>query len=418
MFLIVWKALKAVENHKRDGVFREGVGMKANTKTFRNVFALGFVSFFTDVSSEMVFSLLPTFIIRLPGSGSAVLGLIEGVAEFLSYGMRVVSGIFSDRFRKRKLLVLVGYSLSNIVKPLFAVAQTAFEALAIRVTDRIGKGVRTSPRDALLSESVPEERRGIAFGLHRTLDQTGAILGPLIASLGLYALGLTVRDIFWISLIPGTAALVVLLVFVEERLGKSSNGFRLLTDVREILKGRFLSLLLVVGIFSLGAFNFSFVLLNASQAGIEERIIPIVYALINLTHTIIAIPSGALSDKIGKEKVLVVGYVMFLAAAVSLYLFPSNYLFAFLIALIFGVYDGIVNTVARALVPKYAENSLRGTAYGLYYLVVGSCFLVANVVVGTLWQTFGPSSAAVYSITFSSTAILGMLMFIIRQKRL
>ncbi|RJS76348.1 MFS transporter [Candidatus Bathyarchaeota archaeon] len=392
--------------------------MKANTKSFRNVFALGFVSFFTDVSSEMVFSLLPTFIIRLPGSGSAVLGLIEGVAEFLSYGMRVVSGIFSDRFRKRKLLVLVGYSLSNIVKPLFAVAQTAFEALAIRVTDRIGKGVRTSPRDALLSESVPEERRGIAFGLHRTLDQTGAILGPLIASLGLYALGLTVRDIFWISLIPGTAALVVLLVFVEERLGKSSNGFRLLTDVHEILKGRFLSLLLVVGIFSLGAFNFSFVLLNASQAGIEERIIPIVYALINLTHTIIAIPSGALSDKIGKEKVLLIGYVMFLAAAVSLYLFPSNYLFAFLIALIFGVYDGIVNTVARALVPKYAENSLRGTAYGLYYLVVGSCFLVANVVVGTLWQTFGPSSAAVYSITFSSTAILGMLMFIIRQKRL
>ncbi|OYT49579.1 hypothetical protein B6U79_01505 [Candidatus Bathyarchaeota archaeon ex4484_231] len=392
--------------------------MKANTKSFRNVFALGFVSFFTDVSSEMVFSLLPTFIVRLPGSGSAVLGLIEGVAEFLSYGMRVVSGIFSDRFRKRKLLVLVGYSLSNIVKPLFAVAQTAFEALAIRVTDRIGKGVRTSPRDALLSESVPEERRGIAFGLHRTLDQTGAILGPLIASLGLYALGLTVRDIFWISLIPGTAALVVLLVFVEERLGKSSNGFRLLTDVHEILKGRFLSLLLVVGIFSLGAFNFSFVLLNASQAGIEERIIPIVYALINLTHTIIAIPSGALSDKIGKEKVLLIGYVMFLAAAVSLYLFPSNYLFAFLIALIFGVYDGIVNTVARALVPKYAENSLRGTAYGLYYLVVGSCFLVANVVVGTLWQTFGPSSAAVYSITFSSTAILGMLMFIIRQKRL
>lgn len=392
--------------------------MKANTKTFRNVFALGFVSFFTDVSSEMVFSLLPTFIVRLPGSGSAVLGLIEGVAEFLSYGMRVVSGIFSDRFRKRKLLVLVGYSLSNIVKPLFAVAQTAFEALAIRVTDRIGKGVRTSPRDALLSESVPEEQRGIAFGLHRTLDQTGAILGPLIASLGLYALGLTVRDIFWISLIPGTAALVVLLGFVEERLGKSSNGFRLLTDVHEILKGRFLSLLLVVGIFSLGAFNFSFVLLNASQAGIEERIIPIVYALINLTHTIIAIPSGALSDKIGKEKVLLIGYIMFLAAAVSLYLFPSNYLFAFLIALIFGVYDGIVNTVARALVPKYAENSLRGTAYGLYYLVVGSCFLVANVVVGTLWQTFGPSSAAVYSITFSSTAILGMLMFIIRQKRL
>lgn len=166
----------------------------------RNIFALGFVSFFTDISSEMVFSLLPTFILSLPGSSKAILGLIEGVAEALSYGMRAVSGVFSDKFRKRKSVVLVGYGLSNVVKPFFAAAQTAVDAFLIRVTDRIGKGIRTAPRDALLSESASEKSRGVAFGLHRTLDQTGAILGPVIASIAMLSLGLTARNIFWLSL--------------------------------------------------------------------------------------------------------------------------------------------------------------------------------------------------------------------------
>ncbi len=156
--------------------------MEAEEEGLRNVYALGFVSFFTDVSSEMVFSLLPVFILGLPGSSKALLGLIEGTAEALSYGMRAVSGVFSDKFRKRKAIILIGYGLSNVVKPLFAVASSALDAFVIRVADRVGKGVRTAPRDALISESVPEGRRGVAFGLHRTLDQTGAIVGPLAAS--------------------------------------------------------------------------------------------------------------------------------------------------------------------------------------------------------------------------------------------
>jgi MFS family permease len=383
---------------------------------FRNVFALGFVSFFTDVSSDMVFSLLPTFIVGLPGSGSTVLGLIEGIAEALSYGMRAVSGLFSDRFRKRKVIVLVGYALSNVVKPLFAAAQTALDALVIRVADRVGKGVRTAPRDALLSESISEKRRGIAFGLHRTLDQAGAIIGPLIASVAMYMLGLNVRDIFLISFIPGIAALLILLFLVQERAGKPSGEFRLSSGVGEVLKGSFPLLLIVVGVFSLGAFNYSFVILNASETGVDPRIVPAFYAVINVTHTLIAIPSGALSDRIGKEKVLAMGYGAFLAAALLIYFYSGIYYFAVLIALVFGIYDGIVNTVARALIPKYARSALRGTAYGLYYLVVGSCFLVANIVVGRLWESFGPSAAATYSIALSSLAILGMLLFINRQK--
>ncbi|MFQ6095224.1 MAG: MFS transporter [Candidatus Bathyarchaeia archaeon] len=381
----------------------------------RNVFALGFVSFFTDISSEMCFSLLPTFILGLPGSNRAVLGIIEGVAEALSYGMRAVSGVFSDKFRRRKSVVLVGYSLSNIVKPLFAVAQTAVDALVIRVTDRVGKGVRTSPRDALLSESISGKRRGAAFGLHRTLDQTGAILGPVIASTSMLLLGLTARDVFWLSFVPGFIALVILLFLVEERVGKPVGELKLLSGVRTVLRGGFPLLLLIVGVFSLGAFNFSFVLINALEAGVLAALIPLVYAVINISHTVIAIPAGLLSDRIGREKVLVMGYGAFLVTALLILLSPKNLFYVFLVAVVFGVYAGIVETVQRALIPEYADSSLRGTAYGLYYLVVGSAFFGANTFTGLLWESFG-SSAAIYSIISSSTAIISMMLFLKHQE--
>jgi len=387
------------------------------TAVSRNILALGLVSFFTDISSEMVYSLLPAFILGLPGSGRAILGTIEGLAEALSYDMRAVSGIFSDKFRKRKALILVGYGLSNAVKPLFAVAQTAFDALTIRVTDRVGKGVRTAPRDALLSESVSEEQRGAAFGLHRTLDQTGAIIGPLIASGAMYLLGLTARDVFWISFIPGLAALLVLLFLVKEKTGKPSGEFRLLREVRKVLNGRFTFLLVVVGLFSLGAFSYWPVITNATDAGVDLRVVPTFYAMVNLTHTLVAIPSGVLSDRVGKEHVLAMGYGAFFATALLLLLWPGNYYFAVLIALTFGIYEGIVNTVARALVPKYSESALRGTAYGLYYLVVGTCALISNTAVGTLWEHYGSSTAAMYSLALSSLGIVGMLLFILTQRR-
>jgi len=254
---------------------------KAEGSSVRNLFALGFVSFFTDMSSEMVFSLLPTFLLGLPGSSRAVLGLIEGTAQALSYALRAVSGFFSDKFRKRKIFVLLGYALSNAVKPLFAVARVPFDVFVIRVSDRVGKAVRTSPRDALLSESVSEKHRGAAFGLHKTLDQAGAIVGPLIASAAMIMLSFTIRDIFWLSLIPGTIALFIILFLVKEHASKSTSEFKLLEGVKSVLKGNFSLLLIIVGIFSLGAFNFSFVLLNAQEAGIADSLIPLVYASVN-----------------------------------------------------------------------------------------------------------------------------------------
>jgi MFS family permease len=389
---------------------------KVGTNVRRNIFALGFVSFFTDMSSEMAFSILPTFLLSLPGSSLAILGFIEGTAEALSYVLRSVSGIFSDKFRKRKSLVLVGYGLSNAVKPLFAIARTPLDVFVVRVSDRVGKAVRTPPRDALLSESVSEKRRGAAFGLHRALDQSGAIVGPVIASTVMLILGLTLRDVFWLTLIPGAIALLILLFVVKERFGDAVGDFQLLAGIKAVLKGNFSWLLVIVGIFSLGAFNFSFVLINAQEAGIVASFIPLVYAAVNVAHVAIAIPAGVLSDRIGKEKVMILGYSVFLSSVMLILFLPISGFNAFLVAVSYGLYFGIIETVQRALIPEYVDRNLIGTAYGIYYLIVGSAFFVSNAVVGSLWEYFGSSLASAYSIITSIIAIAFMILFLKRKR--
>lgn len=330
--------------------------------------------------------------------------------------MRAISGIFSDRFWKRKQFVLIGYALSNFVKPFFAIAKTPLDVLVIRISDRVGKGIRTSPRDALLCESVSKKQRGTAFGLHRTLDQTGAIVGPLIASAVMILLSFTIRQVFWLSLIPGSIALLIILFIVKERRTESVSEFHLLDVVKSVLKGDFSVLLLVVAVFSLGAFNFSFILLNASEAGVSTSFLPLVYAAINIATVIVAIPAGALSDRIGKEKVMVLGYSVFLLSAL-LILLPLNGIFTLLIAVVYGVYLGIVETVQRAMVPDYVEEHYRGAAYGLYYLVVGSAFFISNSVVGLFWEYFGSFAASTYSAIFAIMGILALIAFIhIRKK--
>jgi MFS family permease len=389
---------------------------KVSTSIRRNIFALGFVSFFTDMSSEMAFSILPTFLLSLPGSSIAILGFIEGTAEALSYVLRSVSGIFSDKFRKRKSLVLVGYSLSNAVKPLFAIARTPLDVFVVRVSDRVGKAVRTPPRDALLSESVSDKRRGAAFGLHRALDQSGAIVGPVIATTVMLILGLTLRDVFWLTLIPGAIALLILLFVVKERFGNAVGDFQLLAGIKAILKGNFSWLLVIVGIFSLGAFNFSFILLNAQEAGIVDSFIPLVYAAVNVAHVAIAIPAGVLSDRVGKEKIMILGYSVFLSSVMLILLLPLNGFDAFLVAVFYGAYFGIIETVQRAIVPEYVDRNLIGTAYGIYYLIVGSAFFVSNAVVGSLWEYFGASIASAYSIVTSVVAIIFMVLFLYKKR--
>ena len=377
---------------------------------------MGLVSFFTDFSTEMILGILPLYIVNNLGASRAILGTIEGSAELISYSFRMVSGSLSDKIGKRKIFVIIGYGLSTASKPFFAVATGWVEAFIVRAIDRIGKGIRTAPRDALIADSVPETISGKAFGIHRTIDQLGAILGPIAAFAILQVMD--IRFVFLFSLIPGVVALIILIYFVKEVVVKrdSSTKVTMFSNIGSLITKRenrpFVFLLVVSGIFSLGAFNFSFILLKASDLKIEEGLIPIIYAVINVAHTAVGIPAGIFADRIGKEKVLIIGYMVFVVSTILMAILSESPLSAYILALIFGTYLGIGETVQRAIIPKYVPSEMRGTAYGLYYLVAGVTFFVANVVFGFLWDAFTLNIAVLYSIVLSVGAIIGMFIFI------
>ncbi len=387
--------------------------MEDKPRGIRNVLYLGLVSFFTDFSSEMILGVLPTFIVNNLGASRALLGAIEGSSELTSYAIRMISGSFSDKFRKRKIFILIGYGLSTISKPFFVIAGGWLDAFIIRTVDRIGKGVRTAPRDVLIADSVSESISGKAFGIHRTIDQMGAIVGPLVAFAILQIMD--IQAVFLLSLIPGAIAVIILIFFVKEvAIKKLASTTTILGNIRALLKENksFVILTIITGIFSLGAFNFSFILLRASESGIDQSFIPIVYAIINVAHTIIGIPAGILADKIGKEKVLLISYVIFAVSTMLMIVSVNDVSYAYILAVIFGLYVGISETVQRAIIPKYVPTEFRGTAYGLYSLVIGVCFFASNITFGFIWDNYNINMAVTYSVSLSLGAIIGMIIFI------
>ena len=394
-----------------------GSNNKPEPPGLRNVLAMGLVSFFTDFSTEMILGILPLYIVNNLGASKAILGTIEGSAELISYTFRMVSGSLSDKIGKRKIFVIIGYGLSTASKPFFAVATGWVEAFIVRAIDRIGKGVRTAPRDALIADSIPETISGKAFGIHRTIDQLGAILGPIAAFAILQVMD--IRFVFLFSLIPGVVAVFILIYFVKEVAvvkRHSSTKVTVLSNIGSLVTKRenrpFVFLLVVSGIFGLGAFNFSFILLKASDLKVEESLIPIIYAVINVAHTAVGIPAGILADRIGQEKVLIIGYMVFVVSTILMAILSENPLSAYILALAFGICLGIGETVQRAIIPKYVPSEMRGTAYGLYYLVAGVTFFVANVVFGFLWDVYTLNIAVTYSLVLSVGAIIGMFVFI------
>jgi MFS family permease len=385
----------------------------------RNVTALGLVSFFTDFSTEMVLGVLPFFIVSTLGASRALLGVIEGSAELTSYAFRMVSGSLSDKVGKRKVFVIAGYGLSTITKPFFAASSSWIDAFVVRFVDRMGKGIRTAPRDALIADSVSESRVGRAFGIHRTIDQLGAIVGPIAAFALLQVVD--IRGIFLLSLIPGAIAVLILVFFVKEVVVKRSSStaavrVTILSNIKRVIRGNrpFVLLLVITGIFGIGAFNFPFILLRASDLGIAENLIPLVYATINVAHTAIGIPSGIFADRVGKEKVLIIGYSVFALSTILMLVLSENTLYAYILSAIFGLYIGISETVQRAVIPKYVASELRGTAYGLYNVVIGTTFFVANVVFGFLWDNYSLTAAVSYSMITAIAAVSGMFVFIRR----
>ena len=382
---------------------------------FRNVVRLGYVSLFTDVSTEMILGVLPfNFLVKELGATAAIVGLIEGVAEAVNYLFRVIAGVLTDKMGRRKPLVAIGYGLSTVSKPLLATASSWGQAFAVRVVDRAGKGTRTSPRDALISDSVAKSEAGKGFGLHRSLDQVGAVLGPVLAFAVIPFVGL--RGVFWLSFIPGLTALLMLLFFVRDTRGpvKQTSIFQ---NARAVFNRQFVSLLAVLGIFAIGAYNFSFILLKAASLGVQESYIPLVYAVLNLATVILGLPAGILADRAGKLPVLCLSYVLFLTTSVAGLFFTGYSLYGFLIAFLFGCYLSIAETVQRALIPDFTKPQLKGTAYAFYYTLIGICSLIANSAFGSLWTTASPSAAFQYSIGTSAVSLVALILFMASRRK-
>lgn len=383
---------------------------------FRNVVRLGYVSLFTDVSTEMILGVLPFFIVRELGATAAILGLIEGAAEAANYFFRVIAGVLTDRIGRRKPLIIIGYGLSSIAKPFFALTSSWSQAFTVRVIDRAGKGTRTSPRDALISDSIPKTQAGKAFGLHRSLDQVGAVLGPLLASLLVASIG--VRGIFWISFLPAVVALIILLFFVSD-VRRTTKQKRIFENARSVLKKEFVLFLVILEIFAIGAYNFSFILLKASLLGIQDyNTISLIYTTLNLATVILGLPVGILADRIGKFPVLCLSFVVFLITSLAGVTLSGYWLYAFLIAFLFGSYQSIADTVQRALIPDFTAPELKGTGYAIYYTLIGLGSLAANSVFGSLWTNVSPNVAFQFSMITSTIAVVALFTFMIWRKKL
>lgn len=377
----------------------------------RNVYVLGAVSFLTDVSSEIIFPLLPLFLVNVLGASAAGVGVIEGAAESTASLLKLASGWWSDRVRKRKPLVLAGYAIASVMRPLIGLAQGAGQVLAIRVADRIGKGIRTSPRDALIADSVHPSVRGRAFGFHRAADHAGAVAGPLLAFVMLQYLHLPLRHIFLIAAIPALLSVGVLWVGVREEPRELAGASGPAITLHDHLGRRFWALLGVIFVFTLGNSSDAFLLLRASQLGVPAAMIPILWAMLHVVKSASSTPAGALSDRIGRKPLLVTGWLLF-AAVYFAFGRASTAWHAWGLFAVYGLFFGLTEGTEKALVADLVPAARRGAAFGWYNLAIGLGALPASVLFGALWDRFGPSVAFGVGAALALLAAVGITLVV------
>lgn len=372
-----------------------------------SIWILGFVSLLMDISSEMIHSLLPLFLVGTLGASALMVGLIEGLAESTALIVKVFSGALSDYLGRRKPLAVVGYALGALSKPLFAIAPAAGVVLGARLIDRVGKGIRGAPRDALIADIAPAHQRGAAFGLRQSLDTVGAFLGPLLA-VGLMLLWANdFRAVFWVAMVPGLLA-VALLVFGVREPEHSGNGKRTNPIRRENLRRLGSPYWWVVGvgaIFTLARFSEAFLVLHAEQAGIALALVPLVMVAMNLVYAASAYPFGKLSDRVSHRRLLAAGLIVLIAA--DIVLASSTHWLAVLggVAL-WGVHLGMTQGLLATMVADASPADLRGTAYGFFNLVSGIAMLVASVLAGFVWDRLGAEFTFYAGAGFCGLALL------------
>lgn len=394
---------------------RAFMGVGTTSATWRQlpggVWVLGLVSMLMDISSEMIHSLLPIFMVSSLGASALAVGLIEGVAEATALIVRVFSGALSDYLGERKRLAVLGYAMGALSKPLFATAPGIGMVLTARVLDRIGKGIRAAPRDALVADITPAHLRGAGFGLRQSLDTVGAFLGPLLA-IGLMLLWANdFRAVFWVAVVPGLMAVALLIVGVREPRGRLAPEVRVTPIRRESLRRLGKSYGWVVGVgaaFTLARFSEAFLVLRALEGGTPITFAPLVLVAMSLFYALSAYPFGTLSDRMSRTNLLALGLVVLIAADITLAL-SSHWLVVLGGAALWGIHMGMTQGLLAAMVADAAPADLRGTAYGLFNLVTGIAMLVASTLAGLLWDRLGASVTFCAGAFFCVIALVGLL---------
>ena len=374
-----------------------------------NVIALAAVSFFTDASSEMIYPLLPLFLTATLGASAAFVGAIEGAADSVSALLKLASGWLSDRTRRRKPLVVAGYALASAVRPLIALAQTGAHVLLIRVTDRVGKGIRGAPRDALIADSVDPALRGRAFGFHRAADHAGAVIGPLIVYVLMSQMGVAVRTIFWLAAIPAGIAVITLIIAVREPPSAPSAPPAPVAPPASSapLGARFFAYLGILLLFTLGNSTDAFLLLRATELGVGAALLPVLWAMLHLVKSVSSTPGGILSDRRGRKPVIVAGWMVY-ALVYLMFGHATDAWHVWALFAIYGVYFGLTEGVERALVADIVPASRRGAAFGWYNLAIGVGTLPASVIFGTIYDRFGAFTAFSVGAAAAMLASIGL----------
>ncbi|HRK62603.1 MAG TPA: MFS transporter [Candidatus Omnitrophota bacterium] len=381
-----------------------------------NVIIFGVVSFLTDVSTEMIYPLLPLFLTHTLGAGPAFLGLIEGIAESLCSFLKLYSGIQSDNARDRSKWVLFGYTLSSFSKPFIALAQGPWTVLLVRAADRTGKGLRTSPRDALLADSTHPQHHGRAFGFQRSMDNAGAAVGPLFAWLLLTYYTQDLRVIFWIAAIPGILAVLLILFKVREI--KTSSTRMLKKFNWSIPRGKLGAYLGILFIFTLSASSDAFLLLYAEECGVPRAHIPLIWMVLHIIKTLTIMPFGILSDRIGRGRIILYGWFIY-ALVFVLFGFSSTPLHIWILFMVFGLFSGCTEGTERAFLVDIAPAGERGQAFGWFNFVIGLAALPASLLFGIIWKLSSAQTAffTAASIAFAAAILFSAFLFLTRPSK-
>jgi len=387
-----------------------------------NIFFLGLVSFLTDVSSEMIFPIFSLFLLNVLHTPMPSIGLIEGVAESIASLLRIVSGWFSDKLGKRKALTIAGYGISTLAKPFMYLATTWGMAFGVRFADRVGKGIRTAPRDTLVANSVTEKQRGKGFGFHRAMDTFGAVVGIVTAAIVVFSLQgseweltrSTYQHLVLIGVIPAVLALFVFFFIKEpKKAAGDPASFMKFSHITSGLDRRFWLFLGVIFLFTLGNSSDAFLVLRAQNLGNPIFVILLMLLLFNVVYAALSTPAGILSDKLGRKKILLAGWLIYAMVYLGFALAsPSEVWQTWMLFAFYGVYYGLAEGVARAFIADMVPGEKRGTAYGLFHGVVGITLLPASLIAGWLWQTASPSAPFLFGSAMAFVAMLGLWLLV------